>query len=213
MTRPGSERLTVIPAETAALVIECQNDLIHESRAEGRGVSGALARAVLRRGVLDRIREVLDAARRAGVPVLYATIENRPGVPKPSCAIYRWSSGSDLLRPGSWGAQVHDAIAPLAGDHIINRHVSVDPSYGSSLFPTLHALGRRRIIIMGVSTNFAVEGTVRGAVNRMLDVIVVEDGCASAGDDYHEFAVTKILPLLATVTSAAVVVEALAVPC
>jgi nicotinamidase-related amidase len=43
----------------------------------------------------------------------------------------------------------------------------------------------------------------------MFDVIVVEDACASTGDDYHEFAVKKILPLLATVTTADVVVAAL----
>ena len=206
----GAQPLCIVPEEAAAVVIECQNDLIHESRAEGRGVSGALARTVKSRGVLQNIGRVLAAARQSGVLVLYATIENRPGVPKPSCPIYRWSSGSELLRPGSWGAQVHDAIAPLPGDHIVNRHLSVDPSYGSSLFATLRALRRRCIVTMGVSTNFAVEGTVRGAVNRMFDVIVVEDGCASAGDEYHEFSVRKILPLLATVTTAADVVTALA---
>jgi nicotinamidase-related amidase len=201
--------LSLDPRAAAALVVECQNDLIHESKAEGRGVSGALARAVRQRGVLDNVGQILAAARTAGVPVLYATIESRPDVPKPSCAIYRWSAGSDLLRPGSWGAQIHDAIAPRPGDHVVGRHLSVDPSYGSSLFATLRALGRQTLVVMGVSTNFAVEGTVRGAVNRMFDVIVVEDACASAGDDMHEFSVRKILPLLSTVTTTAAVVAAL----
>lgn len=201
--------LRIDPETTAAVVVECQNDLIHESKAEGRGVSGALARAVKQRNVLANIARVLAAGRAARVPVLYATIENRPGVPKPSCAIYRWSSSAELLRPDTWGVRVHDAIAPQPGDHVLNRHLGVDPSYGSSLFATLRALGRRAIIVMGVSTNFAVEGTVRGAVNRMFDVVVVEDACASAGDDYHEFAVRKILPLLATVTTTETVVSAL----
>ncbi len=201
--------LSIDPETTAAVVVECQNDLIHETKAEGRGVSGALARAVRQRGMLGNIARVLAAARAARVPVLYATIENRPGVPKPSCAIYRWSSGAELLRPGTWGVQVHDAIAPQPADHVLERHLGVDPSYGSSVFATLRALGRRTLVVMGVSTNFAVEGTVRGAVNRMFDVIVVEDGCASAGDDYHEFSVRKILPLLATVTTTAAVVAAL----
>ena len=67
---------------------------------------------------------------------------------------------------------------------MLSRHLGVDPSYGSSLFATLRALGRRAII-------------------------VVEDACASAGDDYHEFAVRKILPLLATVTTTDAVVAAL----
>jgi len=62
---------------------------------------------------------------------------------------------------------------------------------------------------MGVSTNFAVEGTVRAAVNRMFDVVLVEDGCASAPEEWHRFSVQNIMPLIATVSSAADVVEAI----
>jgi nicotinamidase-related amidase len=203
------EELRIVREDAAVAVIECQNDLIHESKAEARGIGGALARAVRARGVLGRIGQVLTSARSVGVPVLYVTIENRPAFPKPKCGIYRWSKGTDLLREGTWGARVHDAIAPEPGDYVINRHVSVDPSYGSSLFPTLRALGRRTLIAMGVSTNFAVEGTVRAAVNRMFDVIVVEDACASVPDEYHAFAVQKILPLLAVVATADAVTAAL----
>jgi nicotinamidase-related amidase len=202
--------LRIVPVETAALVIECQNDLVHESRAEGGGIGGALARAVKRRGTLEAIAHVLAAARRAGVPVLYATIENRAGIPKPRSALYRWSTGTTLLAAGSWGAEVHERVAPAPGDLVVTRHLSVDPSYGSSLFATLRALGRRTLVVMGVSTNFAVEGTVRAAVNRMFEVVVVEDGCASAPDDMHAFSVERILPLLATVTTADAVVAALA---
>jgi biuret amidohydrolase len=196
------------PARTAVVVIECQNDLVHESRAALKGVSGALARAVRDRGVLPRMRGLLEAARARGVPVLYATIENVPGIPKPDCAIYRWSKGQQILRPGTWGAEIHAGIRPGPGDVVVNRHLSIDPSYGSSLWATLRALGRRTLLVMGVSTNFAVEGTVRAAVNRMFDVIVVEDCCASTPEEWHRFSVDNILPLLATVTRADEVVAA-----
>jgi nicotinamidase-related amidase len=104
--------LVIARERAAVVVIECQNDLIHESQAEKKGVSGALARAVAARGMLPRIREVLRVARARAVPVLYATIENRPEIPKPDCAIYRWSKGQQLLRPGTWGAEVHADIRP-----------------------------------------------------------------------------------------------------
>lgn len=197
------------PQRTAVVVIECQNDLVHESRAEGGGIGGALSRAVKARGVLERIARVLRAARAAGAAVVYATVENRPDIPKPRCAIYRWSAGTELLREGTWGAQVHDAIAPQPGDQVISRLVSVDPSYGSGLFEVLRARGRQTLVMMGVSTNFAVEGAVRAAVNRMFDVIVIEDACASVPDEFHDFAVQKILPLLSTVTTSDAVVTAL----
>jgi len=193
----------------AVVVIECQNDLVHESRAAQKGVSGALARAVAARGMLPRMKPVLDAARRAGVPVLYATIENRPEIPKPDCAIYRWSKGQQILRPGTWGAEVHADIRPEPGDFIVNRYLSIDPSYGSALWATLRSLGRRTLITMGVSTNFAVEGTVRAAANRMFDVVLVEDCCASAPEEWHRFSVQNIMPLIATVASAQDVIAAL----
>jgi len=196
-------------SDAAVVVIECQNDLVHESRAAQKGVSGALARAVAARGMLPRMKQLLAVARAARIPVLYATIENRPDIPKPDCAIYRWSKGQQILRPGTWGVEVHAEIKPEPGDHIVDRHVSIDPSYGSALWATLSALGRRTLIVMGVSTNFAVEGTVRAAVNRALDVIVVEDCCASSPDEWHRFSVENILPLIATVASADAVVDAL----
>ena len=193
----------------AVVVIECQNDLVHESRAAQKGVSGALARAVAARGMLPRMKPVLDAARRAGVPVLYATIENRPEIPKPDCAIYRWSKGQQILRPGTWGAEVHADIRPEPGDFVVNRYLSIDPSYGSALWATLRSLGRHTLITMGVSTNFAVEGTVRAAANRMFDVVLVEDCCASAPEEWHRFSVQNIMPLIATVASAQDVIAAL----
>lgn len=197
------------PAATAVLVIECQNDLIHESKAAEKGVSGGLARAVRDRGVVAKAARLLAAARRTGVPVLYATIENRPAIPKPDCAIYRWSKGRDILCPGTWGAEIHPDLRPEPGDFVVNRHLSIDPSYASALWPTLRALDRRTLVVFGVSTNFAVEGTVRAAVNRLFDVVVVEDCCASVPEEWHRFSVENILPLIATVTDAETVAAAL----
>lgn len=198
--------------QAAVVVIECQNDLIHESKAAQKGVSGGLARAVRDRAALPKIQRILVAARSKGVPVLYATIENLPGLPKPDCAIYRWSKGAQILRPGTWGAAIHAEIKPEPGDLVVNRTLSIDPSYASALWATLRALRRRTLIVMGVSTNFAVEGTVRAAVNRMFDVIVVEDCCASVPEEWHRFSVENILPLISTVTSAEAVEAALSEP-
>jgi nicotinamidase-related amidase len=193
----------------AVVVIECQNDLIHESRIGGRGIGGALAVAVRERGVLERIARVLTAARRAKVPVLYANKESRPDMPIGDAPIFRWSRRHPLLVEGTWGAAVHDSIAPQAGDQVIRRFFSIDASYGSSLYGTLRLLGRDTMIAMGVSTNFAVEGTVRGAVNRSFRAVVVEDCCASTPEDMHRFSIDRILALLATIASSADVVAAL----
>ena len=194
---------------TAIVVIECQNDLIHESRIGTQGIGAALAAAVKERDVLDHIARILDAARGVHVPVLYANKETKPGVPTTDAPIFRIGRRNPILQEASWGAEVHAAIAPGDGDYVIRRFLGVDASYGSSLFATLRALGRSLLVVMGVSPKFAVEGTVRGAVNRLFHVVVPEDCCASVPDELHRFSTERILPLLATVTDSATVVAAL----
>jgi len=196
-------------ARCAVVVIECQNDLIHESQIGSKGIGAALAKAVHDRGVLPRIAAVLAAARAAQVPVLYANKESRPGMPTTDAPIFRWSKQHPILIEGTWGAAVHDAIAPQPGDHVLRRVLSVDASYGSGLYGMFRALGRDTMIALGVSTNFAVEGTVRGAVNRLFHVVVMEDCCASVPDELHRFSIERILPLLGTVTTSETVIMAL----
>lgn len=193
----------------AVLVIECQNDLIHEDHIGRRGISGALAEAVQERGVLAQIARVLDAARASGVPVLYANKEVKPGIPLPDAPLYRWARRAPILLEGTPGAEVHAAVAPRPGDLVIRRFLGIDPSYGSGLFGTLRALGRDAVIVVGVSTNFAVEGTVRGAVNRSLSAIVPEDCCAGVPHEMHRFSIEHILSLLARVSTADEVIAAL----
>jgi nicotinamidase-related amidase len=205
----GHKALTLPHDRTAVVVIECQNDLVHESKIGTRGIGAALAAAVRERDVIARIGRVLAAARAARVPVLYANKESKPGVPTGSAPIFRFSARHPILLEGTWGAAVHDAIAPRDGDYVLRRFLGVDASYDSGLFATLRALGRSSLIVMGVSTNFAVEGSVRGAVNRLFEVVVPEDCCASVPDALHRFSVEHILPLLATVTTAAEVAAAL----
>jgi nicotinamidase-related amidase len=199
------------PSRTAVVVVEMQNDLVHESLAGGEGLSGKLAEAVRERGVLPRLRELLDACRSHGVRVLYATKERHPSIPQPSNApIYRFGSKRpDFLGAGTWGAQVVDEIAPRPGDLVLPRFTSIDPSHGSDLWAVVRNLGAMTLVVGGVSTNMAVEGTVRGAANRGLRVLVVEDCCASVPEAWHRFSADNILPLVADVVSATDVLEAL----
>jgi nicotinamidase-related amidase len=203
--------LELVPGETAMLVVELQNDLVQESLAGGKGLSGKLAQAVRDRKVLATLAPLLETCRAGGVPVLYATKERHPSLPQPDHApIYRFGSKDpDFLRHGSRGAQVVDEIAPRDGDLVLPRFTSIDPSHGSELWSALGRLGTRTLVVAGVSTNMAVEGTVRGAANRGYRVVVVEDCCASFPEEWHRFSVDNILPLLAVVTTADEVAAAL----
>jgi biuret amidohydrolase len=200
----------LLQAPVAMLVVELQNDLCAPSLVGASGLSGALARAVARRGVLSNLAPVLDACRGVGVPVLYATKERHPGLAQPSFPpIYRSGGDEPKLVAGTWGAQVVDEVKPVDGDILLPRFTSIDPSYGSELWAVCARLSVRTLIVAGISTTMAVEGTVRAAANRGLRVVVVEDCCASVPEEWHRFSADNILPLIATVSSARDVIAAL----
>lgn len=201
------------PDRAALLVVELQNDMVHESRIGGRGLGAALAEAVQRRGVLPRVAALLDAARRCGVPVLYLNVENKPGFPRPPAAIFRIAERhGPILVEGSWGAETHAAVRPEPSDIVLQRTCSVDASYGCGLYAVLHHLRREQLVLTGVSTALAVEGIVRASLNRGFECFVVEDACAAVPQDWHDWAITHTLPLLSTIVDSEAVTAALAEP-
>lgn len=198
---------------TGMLVVEMQNDLVHPSLVGAGGLRAKLAEAVAERGILPRLRDLLARCRAAGIPVLYATKERHPSIPPPAAApIQRGAAEDPILVHGTWGAAVVDEIAPRDGDLVLPRFTSVDPSEGSGLWAAARALRLECIVVAGVSTTLAVEGTVRAAVNRGFRVVVVEDCCASVPESWHRFSAENVLPLLAEVTTAVDVAAALEEP-
>jgi biuret amidohydrolase len=207
MTEPTDLSLSVDRA--ALLLVEMQNDIVHESNVGERGLAGVLAMQVQKRGVIAKLQVLTAAARARGVPVLYINFCGKPGFPRPNTRLHRLSASKPRLVEATWGVRVHEALTPQPQDFVLERTVGVDGSYGTQLYPVLRQLGRTTMIMTGVSTNLAVEGIVRASVNRGFDVIVVEDCCASYPDEWHRFSVENIMPLLATVTSSDAVLAAL----
>ena len=195
----------------ALLVVELQNDMVHESNVGKRGLGGRLAPEVARREILDKTARVLSAVRPRGVPVLYVNVGVKPGFPRPPAPIYRrLSKGPQALVEGTWGAEVHERVAPQPQDFVLSRTVSFDGSYGTQLYPILRMLGRSVLLLAGISTNFAVEGIVRASVNRGFEVVLIEDCCASLSQEMHDWSVANIMPVLATVTTSDEVLTRLA---
>ncbi|MHB8511913.1 MAG: cysteine hydrolase family protein [Actinomycetota bacterium] len=185
---------------SAMLVVEMQNDLV--ARCGQAGISGALSRAVAERGLIPKLAAFLDRCRAASVPVMYACKERHASIPMPTNApIYAHASRSSILVTGTEGANVIDELKPHAEDIVLVRYTGIDPSSDSNLWNALNALQVATLIVAGVSTTLAVEGTVRSAANKGFRIVVLEDCCASIPDEWHEFSVTNILPLLAIVSS------------
>lgn len=200
-----------LPARsTGMLVIELQNDLCAPQLAGDRGLRGALARAVRDRKVIEHLRPVLDACRARGLPVIYLTKERHPSIPENAGpAIFRMSGREPTLVHGTRGAQVLDDIAPQEGDLVLPRYTSIDPSHGTELWAICENLGLRALVLAGISTTLAVEGTARASANRGYRTVVIEDCCASVPDEWHRFSADNVLPLIADVVSSDDVIAAL----
>ena len=202
--------LELDPAKAALLVVELQNDMVHESNLEKKGLGSALADAVHRRGVLDKVGALLPIARRAGVPVFYVNVANKPGFPRPKARIYALAGkrGPSLVE-GTWGAEIHPSVAAAPSDFVLTRTTSVDGSYGTGLYSILAQLKREQLVICGISTTMAVEGIVRASLNRGYEMFVLEDCCAGVPQEWHDWSIANTLPLLSTITSSAEVTTAL----
>ena len=199
-----------LDADRSALcIVEMQNDMVHESNIEKRGIRGVLAAQVQKRGVLAKLQAVIAAARVRQVPILYINFCLKPGFPRPNTVLHRRSQREPTLLEGTWGVQIHEALAAHPEDFVLERTVGIDGSYGTQLYPVLRQLKRSTMLMAGVSTNLAVEGIVRASVNRGFDLVVIEDCCASYPDEWHRFSIENILPLIATVTTSDVVIGAL----
>lgn len=197
------------PSRAALLVVELQNDIVHESNIGTKGFRGVLAQQVQKRDVLSKVAGLIQAARACHVPVCFINFARKLDFPRPKTRLHRMTGAQATLIEGTWGAETHDAVRPIEQDFVLTRCVAIDGSYGTQLYPLLGMLERDQLIISGVSTNLAVEGIVRGSVNRGFEMFVVEDCCASYPDEWHEFSVRNILPLLATVTDSQTVMRRL----
>jgi nicotinamidase-related amidase len=197
-------------ARAALLLVELQNDIVHASKIGAKGVGGVLAAQVEQRGVLAKVRGLIDAAHAARVPVGYINYARKPDFPRPRTRLHRLAGSVPTLIEGTWGAETHETVAPTTEDHVFTRCVGTDGSYGTQLYPVMRMLGRDALVICGVSTTLAIEGLVRGSVNRGFECFVVEDCCAAYPQAWHDFSITNTLPLLATVTTAGAVSAAFA---
>lgn len=202
--------LDLDPAKAALLVVELQNDMVHEDHLGQKGLGSALAEAVHRRGVLAKVGALLPVARSAGVPIFYINVASKPGFPRPKARIYALAGkrGASLVE-GTWGAETHVAVAPAPSDFVLTRTTSVDGSYGTGLYSILAQLKREQLCVCGISTTLAVEGIVRASLNRGYEMFVIEDCCAGVPQEWHDWSIRNTLPLLATITSAADVAAAL----
>ncbi len=200
--------LELNPGHTALLVMDFENDIVHE---EGAFKDFGFAQMVKDNDVLGKTSGLLTAARNAGVLTIYVSVKFRPGYPERPANAGLWQGlhAANALIEGTWGAAIHDALTPQEGEPVVTKR-GVSAFTASDLEPILKNKRIGTLLLAGVATNFVVEGTAREASDRGYNVVVVGDCCASVSQEAHDAAFIFALPFLATISDSSEVAAALA---
>jgi nicotinamidase-related amidase len=127
---------------TALLVIDMQNN--------------AVERAHEREAVVANVADLVERARREGVPVV-------------------WVQHSDEhLARGSDGWQIISDLAPGDAEPLVEKNYG-DSFEDTTLEAVLSRLAVGRLVVVGAQTDWCVRSTLHGALARGYDAILVSD--------------------------------------
>ncbi|HCO42951.1 MAG TPA: hypothetical protein DCZ11_07655 [Gammaproteobacteria bacterium] len=188
--------------KTALLSMDFQNDIIHPDAPLAQ--AAGFAKMVQDTDILPRSAKVLDAARKAGMKVIHIVVEfdeNSPTMPHRGAFFRMLGSGGPTLQPGTWGAQIHEDVAPQPGDEIVKKAM-ISAFCGSNLKEVLDKNGITDIAMIGVATTFVVEGTVWSAVDMGLSCVVIEDCVCAGSQEAHDAAIQTSLTYLSDICKA-----------
>jgi len=105
-------------------------------------------------------------------------------------------------------AELRPEVLALEPDLIVTKH-QWGAFHGTDLDLYLRRLGIETVLVSGVATNMGVESTVREGWSLGYGMVVVEDASSTFSVEWHEFAITQILPRISRVRSTAEVLAAL----
>lgn len=199
--------LEIDKRHTALLAMDFENDIVHP---EGAFKDFGFAQMVADNNVLDKASQLLVAARTAGLTVIYVSVKFRAGYPERPANGGLWQGlhGANALVEGTWGAQIHDRVAPMASEAVVTKR-GVSAFAASDLEQILRTKRIGTLLLAGVATNFVVEGTARQACDLGYDTIIVGDCCASVNQEAHDASLTTALPFLCTISDLEEVTAAL----
>jgi gluconolactonase len=205
-----SEEPLRLDAKRSALIIQdLQNDVIIEGGAFAE--SGAPAHAKSQ-NVVENVKRLADAARKASMPVIhvhYIVEEGAPGL-RQNAPLFVGVKEANALVRGSWGAAPADGLEPQPGDHIVEK-MRMNGFYNTRLDILLRGLGAETIVITGAWTNMSIEHTARHGADAGYEVVVVSDGTSTTGDEWQHAALNYALTNVAQVANADEVIGALGV--
>lgn len=200
MTQPflstTSRDIPLQKGRVAVLFVDVQNFCLHPEGGELRDATEAERRDKLlpfidrfRARALPQMQALQQAARAAGVEVMYTTIESLTKDGRDRSLDYK-ITGFNVPK-GSFDAKVIDELAPGEDEIVL-------PKSSSSVFVSTHIdyvlrnLGVAQLVVSGVVTDQCVESAIRDACDLGYLVTQVTDACATYTDERHDASLRAI---------------------
>lgn len=140
---------------TALLLIDLQNDYFSGGAMALEGSEAAVAVAT----------RLLDRWRARHLPVIHVQhLSTR--------------SGAGFFIPGTEGAEIHPAVAPLPGEPVVVKHTP-NSFRDTPLADLLRTGDIDHLVIAGMMTHMCVDSTARAAADLGFRCTVVQDACAT----------------------------------
>ena len=154
-------------------------------------------------------KRLLDAARKAKVPVMYTQYVYQPDFKDGGVVVEEIFPGlkdAGLCVEGTWDAEIIPELAPQENEAIVKKN---RPSafYSTVLESYLRAMKIRNLVICGVTTNICVETTARDASQRDYRTFVVSDAVGEVEQDRHDVALKSLGYLFARVMTVSEVLD------
>lgn len=187
--------MTASEPKSALLLLDLQNEYLEP---EGK-FAGDFPTAA--QPMLAATRRLVAWARERQMPVIWVRVAYRqPGSLDAGPRAMARANGA--LAEGTWGAEIAAGLGRLDGDPVITKKRG-SAFFGTDLNLVLRGLGVERLIVGGISTNWAVESTVRDGHSHDYEIVVVREATATPFEGLQEASLRSMATVFAEVKSLA----------
>jgi nicotinamidase-related amidase len=134
--------------------------------------------------VVAAIRDLLEEARRAGIPIVFTTVSYTQGDKRTAAAFIDKVPALLTLEAGSRWVEIDPRIAPREDEPVLNK-LFASAFFGTALSSLLAANGCDSLIVTGASTSGCVRATAVDALQHGYRPIVPREAVGDRNPDAH----------------------------
>ncbi|MBT0667476.1 cysteine hydrolase [Novosphingobium profundi] len=195
------------PATTALVVVDIQVDF-----AAPQGLAATFCDDLAPiEAVIDRIEELIAAAREAGMTLAFMRVVTRPETDSAALKTLmerRGMPGGEAICRAEGGGADYYRIAPEPGDIEIEKRL-FDSFHETDFDAQLRARGIDTLLMTGITTECCVDSTARTAFHKGYNVFLLSDACAAYEPHLHTGTLEVLSQNIGLLATSAAVLEVL----